>query len=169
EPVAGLWRRRSLGGEVAVVEGVERDAQPLEEIERRLGLQARRFHGVGRSHPRTAEGRGAEGIGTGPAEGVPPADGEPELVLHALAEDLAILVVVPERERVGALRSLVTDGLDLGEDARHDVLHWKCAGACRRWLPPARRVARGTPPGPVRRASSSSRCQPGPRGSGPGP
>src|SRR5712664_263675 len=124
EPVAGLSRRRSLGGDVAVVEGVERDAQPLEEVERRLGLQARRFHGVGRSHPRTTEGGGAEGIGTGPAEGVPPADGEPELLLHALAEDLAILVVVPERERVGALRSFVTDGLDLGEDARHDVLHW---------------------------------------------
>src|SRR5207253_11012819 len=52
------------------------------------------------------------------------ADGGPELVGRALAEDLAILVVVPERERVGALRSLATDGLALGEDARHDVLHW---------------------------------------------
>ena len=61
------------------------------------------------------------GIGAGPGEGVPVADGEAEVVLHPLAEHLPVRVVPAEGEGIAAFRPLVTDGLLVAEKAgAHD-------------------------------------------------
>ena len=81
-------QRRALRRDVAVVEGEEGHAEQLEHLEGDIGLELRLLHRV--AEPRPQEGRAAERIGAGPGEGVPVADGEAEVILHALAEDLPV-------------------------------------------------------------------------------
>ncbi len=47
------------------------------------------------------------------------ADREAHLVLHPLAQDRPVLLVVAERERILAVRPLELDGRDIREVARH--------------------------------------------------
>ena len=76
----------------------------VEELEGRVELRARGDH---RRQPRVEPGPverpDAEHVGARPVERVPQADGDPEVVLHALAEDEPVRLVDLERERIGRI------------------------------------------------------------------
>ena len=117
-PIARTFRFDSAseapsGRDVAVVEGEERHAEQVEHLEGDVGLHLRAFHLVRGVHPRTEEGLAAEGVAARPAERVPVADGEAELVLHPLAEHLLVRVVPAVGE---ALPLPVPDRILLGEE-----------------------------------------------------
>src|SRR5581483_8551277 len=97
-------------------EGEERHSELLEELERDLGLPARERLGLASAEPRPVEGLAAEHVRAGPAERVPPADGDPELIRHALAEDEPVGVVEAVRERLVRLRPSVPDAIDVREE-----------------------------------------------------
>ena len=102
----GLLPRPEVRRDVAVVEREERDAELLEELEGRIESCARRVHRVDAGgQPGPIECPHAEHVRARPGERVPQADGDPEVVLHALAEHLAVRVVHHERERVGRVGS----------------------------------------------------------------
>ena len=100
---------------VDVVEGVEGKVVGGDELERGGALGGRGGCVVGTAKPGAVEGARPEHVGAGPAEAVPEAHGEAEVVLHALAEHDAVLVVPAVRQVVGRVRALVRDGLDRGE------------------------------------------------------
>src|SRR5262249_1211744 len=113
ETRAALGEGGALGREIAVVEAEERDAELLEQLEGHRELVLGLRHRItARSEPRAREGALAEHVVARPAEAVPEADREAELILHALAEDLAVGVVPAEGERGIAGRSLVADLAD---------------------------------------------------------
>ena len=97
--------RLALGRDVAVVEGEERHVEQAEQLERGVGLVPRRLHRVAAMRIQgRMEGLAAERIAARPGEAVPVADGEAEVLLHALAEHDAVLVVEAEAERLGGAR-----------------------------------------------------------------
>jgi hypothetical protein len=61
------------------------------------------------------KGTGAENIGPFPIEAVPVANRHAQMLLHGLAGDDAILVVVAIRQRVLRLRAFVLDRGDVAE------------------------------------------------------
>ena len=71
-------------------------------------LRAMSSESVPSSHGRTAQ-PGTERVAARAAERVPVAHGEPQVVPHRLAFDHLVRVVVPERERVLAVRAFVLD------------------------------------------------------------
>ena len=107
----GLGQGLALGSHVHVVEAVVLDAQLLHEVEGEVYL------GLGQLHAVLAEGLihgvAAEHIGAGCAAGVPPGQGEAEVLGHGLTANDAVLVVVTEREGILGLRSLKGNGGDL--------------------------------------------------------
>ena len=114
-----LGERRAFRRDVAVVEGEERHAEQLEHLEGDVGLELRLLHVV--AEPGPQEGLAAERVGARPGEGVPVADGEAEMILHALAEHLPVRVVPAEGEGIAAFRPLVADRLLVAEKAgAHD-------------------------------------------------
>ena len=118
---AALREAMPLGGDVAVVEREERHAQRGEELERGLDLGAR---GVHRVHPLrepgAVESADAEDVGSRPVEGVPEADGDPEMVFHARAENEPIGLVDPVGQWLGRVEAHEGDPLrDVGEEASH--------------------------------------------------
>ena len=96
-----LAQRRRRGHDVDVVEAVERQPQPGEEVERRVHLGEGGVAGHRAGQPRAAERAGPEHVGAVPAERVPVADRRAQPVLHAAAEHDPVLVVVAIRQRVG--------------------------------------------------------------------
>jgi len=92
-------------------------AEALEELESGLELLVRHLLGDLRSEPRAGERAAAEDVLAGPVEGMPVADGAPQPILHALAEDFAVLVVYPIGEFVRRVRTLVADRPDAGEQS----------------------------------------------------
>ena len=122
----GLLERRTLGGDVAVVEAVEGHAELGEELEGGVHLLVGRRQRIGRRGerrvPRAVERAGAEDVETVPVEGVPVADGEAQVILHPPPGDHAIGVVPVERQWVVAVGTLVADRLgDLGEELSHVI------------------------------------------------
>ena len=99
----------ALGGHVAVVEAVERDAELLHELEGDADALDRHLDGVGAVLPRPHGAAGAERVAARAAEGVPVGDGEAQVLLHRLAFDLLVGVVVAEAERVGRIGAFVAD------------------------------------------------------------
>ena len=106
---------RAFGGDVAVVEAVERRAELLEELEGHphavLGVLER----IVARLPRADHGAGAERVAAGPAERVPVGHAEAEVVLHRLAFDHFVGVVTAEGERVLGLGTFVPNLGDVGE------------------------------------------------------
>ena len=91
---ARLGEGAALRRNVAVVEGEERDAELGDELECRVELRPRRLHRIRTgAEPGTVERPGAEHVGSRPVERMPQADRDPQVVLHALAEDDAIRLV----------------------------------------------------------------------------
>ena len=97
---------------VCVVEGVERNVEQAEQVEGDFGLGPGHRHRIGATHPRAQEGFAAEGIVAWPAERVPVADGEAQVVFHAPAGDDAVLVVIMIGERIGARWTFIADRVD---------------------------------------------------------
>jgi hypothetical protein len=114
----GLPERADLRRDIPVVEREERDAELGQELEGRVELLGRGVEGVTADRvPRTVERPDAEHVRPGPGERMPQANGDPEVVLHALAEDDTVGLVDLERQRVGGIETLVADRLgDLGEE-----------------------------------------------------
>src|SRR6185437_5021704 len=100
-----------------VMEGEVGDAEALEEHESGLELLVRHLLGDLRSEPRAGERAAAEDVLAGPVERMPVADGAPQPILHALAEDFAVLVVYTVGEFIRRFRTLVADRLDAGEQS----------------------------------------------------
>ena len=115
-----LLRRGSRRHRIDVVEGEVGDAEPLEEVEGGLELLVRHFLRDPGGQPRTGQGATAEDVLARPVERVPVADRAPQPILHALAEDLAVLVVDPVGELVRRLRTLVADRLDAGKQSHEE-------------------------------------------------
>ena len=71
----------------------------------------------GRVQPRPVERPDTEHVAPVPRERVPQADADPQVVRHPLAEDHAIGLVDPERERISAVQPAEADrSADLGEE-----------------------------------------------------
>ena len=115
EVLVGLGERGALGGDVAVVEAVERRADFLEKLEGGVHADLGDGDGVFALFPRADDGAGTERIGAGAAEGVPVGDGEAQVLLHGFAVDELGGVVVAKREGVGGAGAFVGDGLDFWE------------------------------------------------------
>ena len=116
----------AFGRDVAVVEAEERHAELGEELEGHVGLVLGLGHGVAAvGQPRPVERALAEHVAPGPAEGVPVADGEAEVVLHAAAEHDPVAVVVAEGQVGGGVGPLVADGLDVAEEGIAHGCSWQ--------------------------------------------
>ena len=115
EIAVGLGEVRAFRGDVAIVERVERVAELLHELERHAGAVLGVLDRVGAVFPGPHGAAGAERIGARAAERVPVDDAEPQVVLHRLAADLFVGVVVAKRQRVLALGTFETDALDFGK------------------------------------------------------
>src|SRR4029077_12777649 len=87
-------------------------AEPRKEIECRLELAVGHLRGAGSAEPGPRQRAGAENILPRPIERVPVAHGHPQPVLHALAEDHAVLVIHPIGKLVVAFRTFECDGFD---------------------------------------------------------
>jgi hypothetical protein len=109
---------------VDVVEAVERHVETGEEVERGFALGARCGVVVRARVPRATEGARAEDVGARPAERVPEAHREAQVVFHPLAGDYAVLVVPAVGELVVAVGTLVTDRVDIGEKGHQMLLAW---------------------------------------------
>ncbi len=129
-----LGEARPLRRHVPIVEAEERRAELLDELEGRIDLVPGGSHRVVRGRqPGSVEGPGAEHVGPGPVEGVPQADRDAEVVLHALARDEAVRLVDLERERLARGQPAELDPVrNLGEEASH--AHPPASSTC----PPAR-------------------------------
>ena len=106
---------------VAIVEGVERSAQLLDELEGCMDAVLRVFDGVGAVFPRPVHRPGPERIAACAAERVPVDHAEAEMLLHRLAFHEFVLVVPTEGQGVLGLRTFVTDLADFGE-CGHELL-----------------------------------------------
>jgi hypothetical protein len=100
---------RAFGRDVAVVPAVVRHAEFLHELERDIDALERHLDGIGAVFPRAHGAAGAERVAAHSAERVPVAHREPQVLAHRLAFDQLVGVVVPVRERVGAVRAFVLD------------------------------------------------------------
>ena len=151
--------RPALGRDIAVVEGEERDTELDQELERGVELHPR-GHRVAR-RPASFHGRSnvpdAEHVRARPGERVPQADGDPEVVLHPLAQDQPIRLVHLVRQRVAGSEARERDRS--GHVAEERLAH--PAPSLTRI---ARMVGMATRDGPSRHPSS-----PGSRASVPGP
>ncbi len=105
-----LGGRPTLGGDVAVVEAVERDTELGDELERGVELGSSGGQGIQpRLQPGAVERAGAEHVRAGRVERVPQADGDPEVVFHALAEHEPIGLVDLVRQRLARLEAAEGD------------------------------------------------------------
>jgi hypothetical protein len=95
---------RAFGAHVGVVEAVEGLAQDIEHLEGHVGLHLRQRHRV--AEPGALEGLAAERVAARPGKAVPIGDGKAQVVLHPLAQDHLVGVVVAEGEFVGRCRGL---------------------------------------------------------------
>ena len=109
-----------VGAHVGVVEAVERRAQGREQLKGDAGFQLGLFDRLLRI-PGPVEGTPAERVEPFPGEAVPIGDGEAELVLHPLAQNDLVRVVVAERQRVGAVGALEGDLVDGEETGGHRI------------------------------------------------
>ena len=114
-----LRERCALGGHVPVMEGEERHAQLLEELERHRELHFGERERVAVTRPRSQERLTAELVGAGPGEAVPVGNGKAEVVLHALAEHFPVRVVPAEGHRVIGARPFVSDLRNVREERCH--------------------------------------------------
>ena len=89
-----LFQRSAGGRDVDVVEGEVLEAHFLDEFKSGEDLVLRRIE------PGAAEYGKAERIDSGPAEGVPKADGDPEMLFHRFAVDFLLRIVIAVVKRL---------------------------------------------------------------------
>ncbi len=115
----GLGERAALGRYVPVVEAEERHAKLGQELERGRQAIAGRLHrlepGV---EPGPVERAQSEDIGSGPAERMPQAHADPEVIGHPLAEDQPIRLIDLEGEGVVRIEAAERNWAgDIGKEA----------------------------------------------------
>src|ERR1035437_1487634 len=109
---SGLGEGPALGGDVAVVEAVERHTELGHELESGVELGPARDEGVQtRFEPGTVEGARAERVRARRVERMPYATRDPEVVLHALAKHEPIGLVDLVRKRIARLEAAERDAL----------------------------------------------------------
>ncbi len=117
EVLVALSQVLAFGGDVAIMEAVEADAELLQELEGDSDALLGHLDAVGAIFPGANGTAGTERISTLTPEGVPVGDGEAEPVVHGLAVDDFVSLVVLEAERVLAGGAFVGDfGGDFGEE-----------------------------------------------------
>ncbi len=121
EVVVTLARRCALRSHVAVMEAVVRGAKLGEHLKGGFGLHLRQLQRRAALKPGALESATAKRVEAVPAEGVPVADREAQMVFHAFAQHDAVAVVVAEGEWVCALGALEFDLGDMVEVAGHGV------------------------------------------------
>ena len=99
----------AFGRGVDVVEGEERHIEQAEQLEGDVGLGARLRHRIRAMVPGPQESLATEGIAAGPAERMPVADGEAQMILEPPSAHDAILVVPSERERAFCVLAAIGD------------------------------------------------------------
>jgi hypothetical protein len=99
----------AFGGNITVVEAVEADAELLQELEGDTDSLLGHLDAVGAIFPRADGTAWAKRISALTTEGMPVGDGEAEPVVHRLAFDDLIRLVVLEAERVLAGGAFVGD------------------------------------------------------------
>ena len=114
-----LLERLALGGDVAVVEGIEGDAELLEELERGVDLTLRISDRAAAVVPGTHRRAHAERVRQRVAERVPVDNREPQVLLERLASDDLVRNVIPELQRVERARTAIGDLGDVGEELGH--------------------------------------------------
>ena len=108
----GLAQGVAFGGDVTIVEAEVLDAQLLEQLEGVVDLGQSLVHRIGVLVVRAVRGAGAERINQFLVEGVPPSNAEAQPILHLLAGNDLVGIVVMEGEVF--LRSFgAADVLDL--------------------------------------------------------
>src|SRR5262249_25039359 len=122
----GLAKVLALGGHVAVMKTVERRAELLHELEGDAHALDRHVHRIAAVLPRPPHGAGAERVRSGPAQRVPVRHRKAQVLLHCLAADFFLRVVMAKGERVGGARALVTDFLHV--EVWHDASPWIVQG-----------------------------------------
>ena len=110
-----LGQRGAFGGDVAVVEAVERGAELLDELEGHAGAVDGVLDRIGLAFPRPQHRARPERIAAGAPHRVPIGHAEAEVVLHRLAFDQFALVVVAEGQRVLRVGAFVLDLGDVGK------------------------------------------------------
>ena len=85
------------------MEAVVGHIELMEEFEGDIGFAFCQRHRLARLLPRAIEGADAKHIRAVPAEGVPVAGGETQVIFHAFPEHQLIRVVVTKRERIRTL------------------------------------------------------------------
>ncbi len=107
--------RGPFGGDVAVVEAVERRAELLEELEGDADAADGVFDRIVLRLPRPEHGARPEGIAARAPHRVPIGHAEAQVVLHRLAFDQFVLVVVAEGQRVVRFGAFEADFGDFGK------------------------------------------------------
>ena len=109
----------AFGRDVAIVEGVERGAELLEELEGHLDLALGVGDRVGAVVPGPQGGADSERIGEGVTEGVPVDDREPEVLLHRFPIDDLVGIIMFEFQWVPRLGTTVLDLGHVGKELGH--------------------------------------------------
>jgi hypothetical protein len=104
-----LRKRLAFGRCVHVVEGEEGDVEQAEQLESDFGLGPGERHRIGAVVPGPQESLTAEGIAAGPAERMPVADGEAQVILESPTRHDTILVVPAKCERTFCIRAAIGD------------------------------------------------------------
>ena len=124
-------QRVSLGRDIAVVEAIERSAELLKKFNEHPRAVLGILHIVRARFPRAHCCAGAEWIIAHPAHGVPIGDAEAQVVLHGLAFDYLVGVVMLEGQRIFGIRAFVFNRLNVREKFSHGInrvrAHWKQA------------------------------------------
>jgi hypothetical protein len=85
-------------------------AELREQFEREIRLRVCAFQRIAGAVPRPLEGARAEHVGAGPAERMPIADRQPQMIFHPLAEHELVAIVVAIRKRIVRVRAFVAHG-----------------------------------------------------------
>src|SRR5262249_25842237 len=116
----GLLEGLPFGRHVAVVEAVVRRAELFKELKGYTSTLDRHLDRVRAVFPGPACASGPEWIRTLAAHRVPVGDGESKVLLHRLAFDFFVRIVVPKAEWVRRVGAFVADSRNFGEE-RHVV------------------------------------------------
>ena len=113
-----LGKRSAFRRNVRVVEGKERHIEQAKQLECDIGLGTSKRHRIIAMVPGPEKSLAAERIAPDPAERMPVADGEAQVILEPPGTHDAVLVVPAEGERFVRLRTIIGDRLGGCEEVR---------------------------------------------------
>ena len=124
-----LLQRGALWRDVPIVETIEGRTEFFHELDEHASTVLRIGHIIIGRLPRPHCRAGAEGIIARAAHGVPIGDAEAQVVLHGLALDYLVGVVMLEGQRIFGIRALVFNCFNVREKFSHGInrvrAHWR--------------------------------------------